>query len=133
MLFTGPLLGVNFIILLGVGAFTRESLKFLRTTTGGLYKDETLSCETPVFPLVDDIFNEVFCKPLVEVPFEVFPLVVVPFEVFPMVEVSFEGIFSALLSSLVKSTAESLKVAFLTTLKTIFNFYIVINDFKKFR
>ena len=131
MLFEGPVLGVNFIILLGVGAFTRPSLKFLRTTTGGLYKDETLSCETPVFPLVDDIFNEVFCKPLVEVPFEVFPLVEVSFEGIFMAAV-FVGISSALPSS-VKSTAESLKVAFLTTLKTIFNFYIVINDFKKFR
>ena len=97
MLLTGPLLGVegsNFMILLGVGAFTRPSLKSLRTTTGGLYKDETLSCETPVFPLI--------------VPYLVFPLVV-PFEVLSEVfgepmAFAFKGISSALPSS-VKSTA----------------------------
>ena len=36
MMLTGPLLGSNLMILLGVGVFTLESLKFLRTTTGGL-------------------------------------------------------------------------------------------------
>ena len=77
------------IILLGVGAFILESLKSFRTTTGGLYKD--------------DVFKEVFCKPLVEVPFEVFPLVEVSFEGIFMAAV-FVGISSALPSS-VKSTA----------------------------